>query len=48
MGIVKALSGKKMSVNYMKVADIGSDQVTQIYKDKEFELKDLQKMVDDL
>lgn len=37
-----------MSVNYMKVADIGSDQVTQIYKDKEFELKDLQKMVDDL
>jgi hypothetical protein len=45
-GLLKALSGKKNSVTYVKVEDVGSAQVTKVHEGKEFPLGDLQAMAD--
>ncbi|MBZ9689388.1 hypothetical protein G9F72_024120 [Clostridium estertheticum] len=48
LGIAKALSGKKMSVIYMKIDDVGNMQVTKLYQGKEFPITELKEMADSL
>jgi len=47
-GLLKALSGKKNSITYFKVDEVGSAQVTQTYKDKEMPMQELQALADSI
>lgn len=41
LGLIKKLSGKKVSTIYMKVVEVGNAQTTNLYKGKEMELEEL-------
>lgn len=48
LGIAKALGGKKMSVIYMKVNEVGNMQTTKIHEGKEFTMEELKEMADNI
>lgn len=48
LGLAKALSGKKMSVIYIKVDDVGSMQTTKLNEGKELTLDELNNMASQL
>lgn len=47
-GLLKAISGKKNKITYVKVEDVGSAQVTKIHEDKEYPLEELQEMANNI
>lgn len=44
LGLIKKMSGKNTKTIYMKIDEVGSSQATDIYKDKELSLEELQSM----
>lgn len=48
LGLAKMIGGKKASTIYMKIDEVGKMQATQLNKDKEVELEELNEMANSL
>ena len=44
MGLIKKMSGKNTRTIYMKIQEVGNSQTTQMYKEKEMPLEDLNEL----
>ncbi|WP_066504632.1 hypothetical protein [Abyssisolibacter fermentans] len=48
LGLAKAIGGKKMSVIYMKIEQVGNMQTTKLHEGKEFTIDELKEMADSI
>lgn len=44
LGLIKKMSGKNTRTIYMKIQEVGNSQTTQMYKEKEMSLEDLNEL----
>lgn len=45
-GLIKRMSGKKNSITYLTIEEVGSAQVTELYKGREMPMEELQALAD--